>query len=292
MKALILAAGEGKRLRPFTELMPKPLIPFLGKPLLSYSLDYLKPLNITELLINSFHLNKILEHGVQQLLKSPDYSRYKFQIKKEPFLLGMGGTVLNFKNELQNDERFIILNSDEVSLFKNSNTLTEFVSYHAKSEALATLLVTEHPQVGHQFGGAWCNEKNEVRLFSKKAPQESLKGYHFIGIIICNRRIFNFLKDPLKDINLLYETLTEAISKNENVNVFPVDVQWFETGNPTDFIAATKFVLELIGRERDLTIQNQSHWYKELISAIKNKKPHFMIEDEVLKEKILNLYQL
>jgi len=290
MKAIVLAAGEGKRLRPFTELLPKPLIPFIGKPLFTYSLDYLKDLGINHILINTFHLKKIFINQVEMLFKQASYKHFNYQIKTEPFLLGMGGTVLNFKSELQTEEDFLILNSDEILLFKSSNTLNKFVEHHKKSKALATLLVIDHPLVGDQFGGAWCNEKNQVQLFSKKTPEKKLKGYHFVGILICNQRIFKFLDEPLKEINLLYETLTRAISQNEIINVYPVDAHWFETGNPADFINATKDVLNLIEKQNHLSQKDQSAWYQPFTSVIKNQKPRFMIEDEALKEKILILY--
>lgn len=290
MKALILAAGEGKRLRPFTELLPKPLIPFLGKPLITYSLDYLKQMNINDVLINSFHLNKLFTNQVKYLLESNEYKTFHYKLKSEPFLLGMGGTILNFKQELSTEDNFLVLNADEVLFFEKSKAMHELVKQHLTTKALATLLAIEHPEVGHQFGGAWCNKKNEVTLFSKKNPNNNLKGYHFVGIMICNKRVFNYLNEPLREINFLYETLTTAISQGETVNVFPTEAYWFETGNPTDFAVATNSVLNLIETQQFLSTENQSPWYKNLQSSLLNQKPRFMIEDEALKEKILKLY--
>src|SRR5258708_3459839 len=111
MKALLLAAGLGTRLRPITNHIPKCLVPIKQKPLLAYWLDLLLPNGIDELLINTHYLPEAVEDFVNQ---SP--WRDRITLVHEDELLGTGGTLLKNRNFFKN-ESFFIGHADNLTRF-------------------------------------------------------------------------------------------------------------------------------------------------------------------------------
>lgn len=107
MKAFLLAAGQGKRLYPFTKELPKPLYKILGKPLIEWNVEKLKEAGYTDLIINIHHLgNKIVDY-------LGDGSRFDLKISysMEKDLLGTGGGIGNAL-DLLGKEPFLVLSSD------------------------------------------------------------------------------------------------------------------------------------------------------------------------------------
>ena len=124
MKAIILAGGRGKRLRPITDKIPKPLIPINNKPLIERTIKYLKKYGITEIIISSGYKSNLIEKFLKK--KKNFGCDIVFSIEKTP--LGTGGAVkkaLRFVDE----ESFVVLNGDIVTnidlkkILKKPNTI-------------------------------------------------------------------------------------------------------------------------------------------------------------------------
>ena len=124
MKAIILAGGRGKRLRPITDKIPKPLIPINNKPLVERTIKYLKKYGITEIIISSGYKSNLIEKFLKK--KKNFGCEIIFSIEKTP--LGTGGAVkkaLRFVDE----ESFVVLNGDIVTnidlkkILKKPNTI-------------------------------------------------------------------------------------------------------------------------------------------------------------------------
>ncbi|AJA92209.1 nucleoside-diphosphate-sugar pyrophosphorylase [Candidatus Nitrosopelagicus brevis] len=124
MKAIILAGGRGKRLRPITDKIPKPLIPINNKPLIERTIKYLKKYGITEIIISSGYKSDLIEKFLKK--KKNFGCEISFSIEKTP--LGTGGAVkkaLRFVDE----ESFVVLNGDIVTnidlkkILKKPNTI-------------------------------------------------------------------------------------------------------------------------------------------------------------------------
>ena len=124
MKAIILAGGRGKRLRPITDKIPKPLIPINNKPLIERTINYLKKYGITEIIISSGYKSNLIEKFLKK--KKNFGCDIVFSIEKTP--LGTGGAVrkaLRFIDE----ESFVVLNGDIVTnidlkkILKKPNTI-------------------------------------------------------------------------------------------------------------------------------------------------------------------------
>lgn len=141
MKALLLAAGLGTRLRPLTETVPKCLVPIRGRPLLDYWLDHLFGQGIAdEVRINTHHLaDRVIDHVTQSRW------RERIELVHEDTLLGTGGTVLASREWL-GKAPFLVIHADNLT----DADLGELVAAHnsADTDILMTLLAfrTDRPK--------------------------------------------------------------------------------------------------------------------------------------------------
>jgi mannose-1-phosphate guanylyltransferase len=263
MNVMLLAAGEGTRLRPYTLEIPKPVIPFLSAPLACYSLSLLQDIEIDRLVVNTYHL----PDKVRTLFRTfpSQWNDLQFS-SEEGELLGSGGGVHKAKVHLQGRGDFFVLNSDEVILPHQMKTLEDMLAFHRWHKGIATLLTIEHPEVGSKFGGAWLNEGTQIKCFSKTNPgTKAPRGLHFVGVLLLSDKIFKYFKPEVQVENILYETLTAAMSEGEEVHAFECKAEWFETGNPTDFMKATESCM----RELQNSKSNRPYWHEYLMQTIR-----------------------
>lgn len=231
MKALFLTAGLGTRLQPYTLKNPKPIIPFLGLPLYLHAFDFLSQgTTIIQALFNThYHPDQLIQfiNTNASLLKPASHliSDERQQI------MDSGGAIQLLQAILQSEESFWVMNGDECILpwSEQPGYLDEMLQNHQKSNALATLLVMSHPQVGKSYGGAWADDKHQIKCFSKQ-EQIGLQGWHYVGVMLLSSKIFKYFTEPVKPSNILYDILTVAIKQGERVQVYPQQMSWFETG--------------------------------------------------------------
>lgn len=140
MRALLLAAGLGTRLRPLTGRVPKCLVPIHGKPLLAYWLDLLLPAAIDEVLVNTHYLPDAVRRFVAQ-----SSWRERIVLVHEDKLLGTGGTVRANRDFFQG-KAFLVAHADNLTQFD----VSEFLDRHARRPAgvLITMMTfrTDMPQ--------------------------------------------------------------------------------------------------------------------------------------------------
>jgi len=124
MKALILAGGRGKRLRPLTDKIPKSLIPINKKPLIQYSINYLKKFGINEIVICSGYKSKQIQNFLKK--KKNFGCKIEYSVEKNP--LGTAGAIKNAIKNLS-DESFLVINGDIITnidlkkILKKPNTI-------------------------------------------------------------------------------------------------------------------------------------------------------------------------
>lgn len=274
MNVMLLAAGEGTRLRPYTEVLPKPAIPFLTVPLAAHALSFLhgyldnsngshnadsKNLNlilnsdsssssqsnscniykssqpIEKLVVNTFHLPSKIHELFNQIPHGARSLHFSDEVGE---ILGGGGGLKKARQHFIGGGDFVMMNADEVILPKDPHVLKNAFEYHQTTKALATLMVMNHPGVGSQFGGVWADTKNKVLGFGKATIPES-NGWHFVGVLILSEKIFDYIP-TFGASNILYDVLTVAINEGELVQTFSFEGSWFETGNPEDFFKASE----------------------------------------------------
>ena len=136
MKALILSAGLGTRLRPYTDHTPKPLFTICGRPLLDIIITKLIRAGCESIMINTHHLHTQIEAFIaQQTYTIPIETRY------EPHILGTGGAIINVK-AFWNDQPFMVVNADIVTTID----FRAVYDFHCKHGHPVTLVLTDDPE--------------------------------------------------------------------------------------------------------------------------------------------------
>lgn len=252
MNVLILAAGLGTRLRPVTITVPKPCVPFLNVPMGLYNFRFLKHLNISQLVVNTYHLPE----KIKELYTSQPYYKNPIQFSNETGqILGSAGGLKNasslFKFTKDNGDTILMLNADEIFFDVSEEFLQEAYQFHIKENNYATIVTMSHPEAGKKFGGIWCKQ-SRVENIGKTASSSQQKPLHYIGMIFLNRAALSEIADN-QEVNIFYDFLIHKLT-TEKVQSFNVDCSWFETGNFHDYFEASQQVLKKY--ESDLALQS------------------------------------
>ncbi len=185
MKAFLLAAGLGTRLRPLTYTIPKCLVPIQGRPLLAWWMDLFEKYHVSEVLINTNYLPDPVREFIN------DYNRAQKNVKLvesyEKELLGSGGTVLDNRRFVENEEEFFICYADNLT----NVDLASMMSFHKKNKALLTmgLFHTNNPKA---CGIAECDTEGKIQEFVEK-PEQPKGNLANAGIYIANKKIYDYI---------------------------------------------------------------------------------------------------
>lgn len=205
MKALLLCAGEGTRLRPVTNYLPKPLVPINGKPLLEFWLENLSKAGVDEFLINTHYLHEKIEEFVSN-------SKYKDQITLvyENELLNTAGPIVKNKNFFENNEPFMLVHADNLSLCE----FKSFINTHRTrpKESLITMMLFKSDNPSN-CGIVELNDKGLVQKFHEKveAPPSNLANG---AVYICEYSIIDYLVSLGKEeIDFSLEVIPKYLGK-------------------------------------------------------------------------------
>jgi mannose-1-phosphate guanylyltransferase len=161
MKAFLLAAGVGSRLRPITDTIPKCMVAVAGRPMLDIWLEALDRAGVDEVLVNLHHLPDVVRDHVAARTSPP-----AVRIVFEPELLGSAGTLRANRDWVEREEMFLAFNADNLTDFD----LRSLVDAHRAHDAVATLAVfhSEHPSAG---GVVELDGTGRVIGFTEKPPE-------------------------------------------------------------------------------------------------------------------------
>lgn len=205
MKALLLAAGLGTRLRPVTNYIPKCLVPINGKPLLEYWLENLTKVGVEQFLINTNYLHEQIEEYVKN-------SKYKGKITLvyEEELLNTGGTILKNKNFFSQKEPFILVHADNLCFCDFKAFLEVHNNRPSNTEITMMLFQTDNPQ---SCGIVEIDDKGIVKKFHEKVlnpPSNLANG----AVYICEPSVVEFMETLCKDkIDFSTEVLPNFMGK-------------------------------------------------------------------------------
>ncbi len=232
MQALILAGGEGTRLRPLTSTMPKPVVPLVGQPFISHMLEWLRRHGVDEAILSC----GFMAEGIRSVLGDGSALGIALHYVEEPQPLGTGGA-LKFAEELL-QERFFMLNGDVLTDIDLSAQLRQ----HERTGARATLALVpvEDPSA---FGLVRCGADMAVSEFVEKPRPDE------IDTNLINAGAYIVERDVLADMPPAGTRL--SIERD----VFPALVQrglfgyeasgyWLDIGTPQRYLQATFDILE------------------------------------------------
>lgn len=200
MRALLLSAGLGTRLRPITDHMPKCLVPIQGKPLLAYWLDMLLPHGIDRVLINTHYLPVIVNTFIAN---SP--WRNSIDTVHEDQLLGTGGTVLRNRPYFAG-KSFMVVHADNLTRFDVSAFINAHVNRHEDAQITMMTFDTDNPQ---SCGIVELDNRGIVIKFHEKV--ENPPGNHAnAAVYILEPSVVDYLESLNKEV---IDISTEVLPK-------------------------------------------------------------------------------
>ncbi|ACL02663.1 aminoglycoside phosphotransferase [Desulfatibacillum aliphaticivorans] len=213
MKALILAAGFGERLRPLTEKTPKPLIPIAGTPALLRMIRSLEAAGCTEIAVNTHHL----ADQIQDFVASHDFS-IPVTCYHEPEILGTGGAIKNLEH-IFCDAPFLVVNGDILT----DLDLGELRRVHERAAVNgATLVVHDYPK----FNNVLIAGDRIVSFLSETGTDY----WAFTGIQVVDPAIFDFLKKG--EFQSSIAAYSEMMAAGLRIGVWmPENLWWHDMGS-------------------------------------------------------------
>jgi mannose-1-phosphate guanylyltransferase len=225
MKAFLLAAGTGSRLRPITDHTPKCLLPIGGTTLLDLWLDALHRAEVDEVLVNIHHLADVVLAHLRARTGPP-----LVRTALEPELLGSAGTLRQHRDWVRDEELFLAINADNLT----DCDLSELISFHRSGDVDATLTVfrTDDPS---SCGIVDLDRSGLVTSFTEKPPQPT-------GIL-ANAGIYAFSPSvlgwidstPPSDIG--YDLLPRMVGR---ARALPLDGYFCDIGTPAAYERALR----------------------------------------------------
>ncbi len=218
---LIMAGGQGSRLKPYTDILPKPLIPINNKPMILNILDKFKKNFFDNFLITIKKNDRILETYLKQFSK-----KYKLEFFKESAQLGSGGCLKRIKRQ---KNPFFMINCDS---FVNLNP-RRILNTHIETNSILTMVVClKSYQV--PYGECDVNNNGFLKNISEKPTKKLITN---VGMYLLSPEIKNYLpKEKSFGMDMLIKRLLKLKKK---ICVFPIkEDEWRDTGNWDDYFKA------------------------------------------------------
>lgn len=233
MKAVIMAGGEGTRLRPLTCNTPKPMMPILEKPVMQYTIELLKKYGITDIAVT---LQYLPDEVIKYFGDGKDFD-VNIRYFIEEFPLGTAGSVKNGENFL--DDTFIVISGDALT----DIDLSRAIEFHRDKKSIATLVLKE-VAVPLEYGVVVTDKEGRVTGFLEKPSWgEVFSDKANTGIYILEPEIFSYYeKDQKFDFsNDLFPILLE---NHRPVYGFVEDGYWCDIGNIEQYMKCNFDILK------------------------------------------------
>ena len=199
--ALILCAGYGKRLKPITNDIPKPLLKVKNINLLDNALNFVQSLGISNIKINTFYLSE----KIQNFIESKNYPLNIDVVSDGEKILDTGGGIFNLIKQSE-DEDFLILNPDTLWNSNYVNTFNKMEKYYFKNNVKNLLMVVnKNKSFDNRFKGDFSLNKNKL---SKEIKNEFI----YTGCQILNKKVFQKINSNIFPI---YEIWNDLINNKE-----------------------------------------------------------------------------
>lgn len=233
MKAMILAAGEGTRLRPLTLNTPKVMLPIAGKPLLAYILELLRFHNVTEVAINLHHLPQ----GVMDWLGSGERFGIHVTYSVENPILGTAGALTRLRDFF--DDTFVVLYGDILT----DLNISSLVGFHQAKGALATVALTEVDNPSNYGIAEVDDEYRILRFVEKPAPGTISSKLGNTGIYVLQPEVIDYIpSDTFCDFG--YDIFPALLSQGARIYGYLTKDYFLDTGTVENYYRAERDLLE------------------------------------------------
>ena len=232
MQALILAGGEGTRLRPLTSTMPKPVIPLVGRPFISYMIEWLRGHGVDDVIMSC----GFMADGVRSVLGDGEGLGVRLRYVEEREPLGTGGA-LKFAQDLL-DARFFMLNGDVLT----DMDLTAQLAQHVQSGARATLALIEVEDPS-AYGLVHLDPGQAVTEFVEKPSSgEVAPDLVNAGAYILERSVLDVIGPVGTNVSIEREVFPALVG--EGLYGYASDGYWLDIGTPERYLQGTFDILE------------------------------------------------
>ncbi len=225
MKAVVLVGGEGTRLRPLTETVPKPLLPLVDRPILGHLLDHLVLHGVREVIMSSPYLEETFHPFIETRGGEPAIT---WVTEREA--LGTGGAIVSVLPQL-GDVPFLALNGDIVT----DLDLTAMLAGHRERSAAATIAL-HHVEDARAFGLVAVDPDGRITEFQEKPP-DPIPGDVNAGTYVLEPSALRAWPGGTR-LSIETEIFPTLIRSGAAVFGFPTDAYWLDLGTPEQYLRA------------------------------------------------------
>jgi mannose-1-phosphate guanylyltransferase len=232
VQALILAGGEGTRLRPLTSTIPKPVVPLVDRPFITYMLEWLRGHGVDDVVLSCGYMAA----GIRNVLGDGRALGLRLRYVEEPEPLGTGGAAKLAEPLL--DERFLMLNGDTLT----DLDLTAQIAVHEETGAMATLglIGVDDPSA---YGLVRLDAERRVRAFLEKpSPDQVDTNLVSGGVYVLERSVLDLMPPAGRPASIERDVFPRLIG--QGLYGLPSEAYWLDIGTPERYLQATFDILE------------------------------------------------
>ncbi len=233
MKAVIMAGGEGTRLRPLTSNQPKPMLPMANRPMMEHVVALLRQHGFTDIVVTV----AFMANAVRSYFGDGSELGVRMVYATEETPLGTAGSVLNAREEL--DERFVVISGDVLT----DIDLSAVVAFHERKGALATLALcsVENPL---EFGIVITNEDDSIERFLEKPGWGQVFSDNInTGIYVLEPEIFDFIPEG-RPVDFSGEVFPRVLEEGKAIFGYVAEGYWEDVGTTQAYLKAHQDILD------------------------------------------------
>jgi mannose-1-phosphate guanylyltransferase len=258
MKAMILAAGKGTRVRPITYTTPKPMMPILQKPVMEFLLELLRQHGFDQIMVNVSHLAEEIESYFRDGQRFGVQIAYSFEGRiVEGSLVGEAVGSAGGMRKIQDfhpffDDTFVVLCGDALI----DLDLTAAVKWHKSKGSLATIIMKSVPKEEvSSYGVVVTDVDGRVKAFQEKPKvEEALSTNINTGIYIFEPEVFNYIPSGV-EYDIGGQLFPKLVEIGAPFYAIPMDFEWVDIGKVPDYWRAIRGVL--LGDIKNVQIPGQ-----------------------------------
>ncbi|MBX5459293.1 MAG: mannose-1-phosphate guanyltransferase [Thermogemmatispora sp.] len=233
MKAVVMAGGEGSRLRPLTIKRPKPMVPIVGKPVMEHILNLLKRHGITEVIVTV----QYLASNIEDYFGNGSQFGMRITYSREDVPLGTAGSVKNAEEHLT--EPFLVISGDALTDYN----LSDIIRFHQEKQALATLTLA-HVHNPLEYGVIITNEDGHITQFLEKPSWgEVFSDTINTGIYVLDPRVLTYFEKN-KPFDFSQDLFPLMLKKGDPIYGYIASGYWCDVGNLSEYMRANADALQ------------------------------------------------
>nr|WP_290222012.1 NDP-sugar synthase [Trichocoleus desertorum] len=258
MKAMILAAGKGTRVRPITYTIPKPMIPILQKPVMEFLLELLRQHGFDQIMVNVSHLAHEIENYFRDGQKFGVQIAYSFEGRiVDGELVGEALGSAGGMRRIQDfspffDDTFVVMCGDALI----DLDLSEAVRWHREKGSIATVIMKSVPREEvSSYGVVVTDEEGRIKAFQEKpSVEEALSTSINTGIYIFEPEVLKYIPSGC-EFDIGGELFPKLVEMNAPFYGVTMDFEWVDIGKVPDYWRAVRGVLQ--GEIKNVQIPGQ-----------------------------------